>query len=62
MNESKLVFYGFNIDYRFMGDGFILVNKPIGCITDEDIELVKSIVDVPDYMVWQSDYQTITIG
>jgi len=62
MNASMLAFHGFIVDYTYMNEGAILVHRRDGCITDADLDLIKSIVTVPDYMVWKSDYQTVTIG
>ena len=62
MNASALAFHGFIVDYTYMGEGIILVHRRDCCITIDDLNLIKSIVTVPDYMVWKSDYQTVTIG
>ena len=61
-NISKLAFYGYEIDYRQMADGFILIRKPWGCVNDDDIALVREVTQAPDYMVFKADYQLIGIG
>jgi len=62
MNIANLAFYGFTVDYSHMADGFILVSRPNACITDDDLATIRATVNAPEYMVWRSGYQTVTIG
>ena len=61
-NIAKLAFHGFTVDYTQMDEGWILVHKPNASITDADLNLIRSIVTLPDYMVWKESYQTVVIG
>ena len=62
-NISRLIFHGFNIDYTHQGEGFILVTKSNRTsITDADLSLIRSIVNLPDYLIYKSHYHQVTIG
>ena len=62
-NISKLIFHGFNINYTYMDEGYILVTKSNKTsISDADLTLIRSIVNLPSYLIYKSHYHQVTIG